>query len=114
MSGVLTITIIKIITTFITFTTFETYNVLAPLLTKKQTNSKVVFISSGIKNEFKIPWLNVIFDTITDLMFFSVGAFCASLLLDYSLINLIIVLVISVLMAYPSYYWFLTKMYHSN
>jgi hypothetical protein len=93
---------------------FETYNVVAPLLFKKQTKSKVVFISNGVKNEFKVPWFNVIFDTITDLMFFSVGCFCASLLLDFSHFNLYIVIGISILMSYPAYYWFLTKMYQDN
>ena len=82
---------------------FESYNLLAPLLVKKKSSSN--------KNAFSPQWSNLIFDTFTDLLFFWVGAFSASLFLMHSTLNLLIVIVLLVLLVYPLCFWFLTKMY---
>lgn len=79
---------------------FELYNFLGPLL--KVTNKT-----------FKPKWRNIAFDTITDLLFFFLGSFSASLFIFNSNINLHIVLLILLLLTYPICYWFITKMYQS-
>jgi hypothetical protein len=91
--------------------TFETYNFLGPLLSKKRSKSKILFVSSRDRYIFQPAWGNVAFDTITDLGFFWVGASAASLFIHlaspvtYALIALLL------LLCYPIHYWFVTKMY---
>ena len=79
---------------------FELYNFLGPLL-------------KGKSNTFKPKWGNIAFDTATDLLFFFLGSFSASLFIFNSKLNLYIVLVILLLLIYPVSYWFITKMYQS-
>jgi hypothetical protein len=78
---------------------FEIYNFLGPLL-KKKTDYR-----------FTPAWWNVAFDTATDLVFFWIGTVSAAILLDFSwpAFSLLIALILIVL--YPSYYWFTTKMF---
>ncbi|MDB4835172.1 hypothetical protein OAH12_01160 [Cyclobacteriaceae bacterium] len=78
---------------------FETYNLLGPLIFSKK------------KHVFKPRWGNLVFDTSTDLLFFWFGAFSAALFLSFTFVNLIIVSILTLLLLYPSSFWFLTKMY---
>jgi hypothetical protein len=89
---------------------FETYNFLGPLLSKKHSLSKLLFVP-GKKYTFQPAWGNIAFDTLTDLCFFWFGAFAASILCVYSNTALIVLIVLLVLLMYPCYYWYLTKMY---
>lgn len=93
----------------VTWLLFELYNFLGPLL-KKKSNSKQFFISGKI-HSFKAPWTNVAFDTFTDLCFFWLGAFCASLFLEFSAIAVFILVLMFLILMYASPYWYLIKMY---
>lgn len=83
---------------------FEILNFLVPLLFKKE------------KYVFKPKWLNVTFDTFTDVCFFALGAFLFSLSVtevnNKMVINILIAL--SVYLLFASRYWFITKMYQLN
>src|SRR5688572_11092581 len=63
---------------------FKLYNFLMPLLSKKKSKSKILFMP-GIRYNFEPAWGNVAFDTFTDLCFFWLGATSISLMLDFSL-----------------------------
>jgi hypothetical protein len=89
---------------------FEIYNFLGPLILKKQSRSKVLYVPKS-RNCFNPPWLNIAFDTVTDLLFFWMGACAASFILDHNTSMLVSFLMFYALSIYPSYYWFLTKMY---
>lgn len=84
--------------------TFEIFNFLGPLLFTKLGNMKKTYV-------FQPAWGNIAFDTITDLSFFWVGAFISSMLCGFTPTALMVVVVLTVLMIYPAYYWYLTKMY---
>jgi len=81
------------------WTAFELYNFLGPLVGNRN------------KYVFNPKWLNVAFDTFTDLCFFWLGAFSFSLLVDYRPLTLSIELLLIAITIYSSKYWFLTKMY---
>ncbi|WP_160716793.1 AAA family ATPase [Chitinophaga solisilvae] len=83
---------------------FETINFLGPLLMSKPGGVKKHYV-------FQPAWGNIAFDTITDLLFFWTGAFTASLLCAETSAAAIAVVVLGLLMIYPAYYWYLTKMY---
>lgn len=89
---------------------FELYNFLGPLLLQKHSASKLLFIA-GNKYTFLPAWGNVAFDTFTDLCFFWLGAFAASLFLEFTPVAVIIVSCAGLIVLYPSYYWYRTKMY---
>lgn len=80
---------------------FETFNFLGPLLSRKSRSSYI----------FQPAWGNIAFDTVTDLIYFWCGALMASILCAYTTTALIILLVLTILVLYPAYYWYLTKMY---
>lgn len=88
---------------------FELYNFLGPLLSKKGFHPKIG--GSGEKDSFQPVWANVAFDTFTDLCFFWLGAFSASLYLASSLTVIFILILLLLILIYPISYWFLTKMY---
>ncbi len=90
---------------------FEFYNFLGPLLSNKQSLSKVLFVSSGKNYVFKPAWGNVAFDTFTDLCFFWFGAFSGSLFLHFSWAVIYILLALLLILIYPVAFWFVTKMY---
>lgn len=92
---------------------FEIYNFLGPLLSKKESNSDVVFIPKKSPYTFKPKWGNVAFDTFTDVCFFAPGAFLFSLsIVGYKNTAVMIVLVVLVFyLLFASRYWFITKMY---
>ncbi len=97
---------------------FETYNFLGPLLSNRLSHSKLLFLS-GPKYQFQPAWLNIAFDTFTDLGFFTFGAFCAGLMMEYIhqghySILLTCVIVIAITLLYPIHYWYITKIYQQN
>lgn len=81
---------------------FETYNVIEPLYRNNQVYN------------FKPDLYNIIFDTITDICFFGLGAFLAALALKYSTSLLLTNLAILLTVLYPSYYWYTTKMFQQE
>ncbi|MGY4385502.1 energy-coupling factor transporter ATP-binding protein EcfA2 [Pedobacter sp. UYP24] len=90
---------------------FETYNFLKPLLFNKTSKRKA--LGNG-QYTFQPAWFNVAFDTVTDLLYFGMGAVAASLLCNYQPVMLILLLVLLVLLSYPAYYWYTTKMFIQN
>ncbi|TCD03805.1 ATP-binding protein [Pedobacter psychroterrae] len=90
---------------------FETYNFLGPLLLKVPT--KRTALNKG-NYTFSPAWMNVAFDTLTDLIYFGMGAFAASLVCHYHPGMLAALLILLLLVAYPAYYWYTTKMYVQN
>lgn len=86
---------------------FELYNFLGPLLLIKTKKTAKLYT-------FRPAWGNITFDTLTDLCFFGIGAFAASLFCHWSLSMTICLIVMSLLVIYPSYYWYSTKMYLQN
>ena len=92
---------------------FEAYNFLGPLLSKKESDSDVVFIPKKSRYTFKPKWGNVAFDTFTDVCFFTFGAFLFSLLSTNgtSKIAIIILIILAIYLLYAIRYWFVTKMY---
>lgn len=89
---------------------FEMYNFLGPLLKRKHSRSKLVYVP-GKAYTFEPAWKNIAFDTSTDLLFFWTGAFTASLVCDYKFATLLIVLALVLLLVYPVHYWFRVKIY---
>lgn len=93
---------------------FECYNFLGPLIKKKQSASKMVYIPSG-KYLFEPNWINVGFDTATDVLFFILGAFSAGKMLEPTAIPLWANLTLaSLLIIFPGRYWYLTKIYQQK
>jgi len=90
---------------------FELYNFLGPLLFNRISRSKLMYIPSGKEYVFQPAWLNIAFDTATDVTYFAIGAFAASVFLNYSFSTLLVLIILALIVIYPSYYWFLTKMY---
>ncbi|SDR67295.1 IstB-like ATP binding protein [Polaribacter sp. KT25b] len=92
---------------------FELYNFLGPLLSKKESNSDVLFIQKKVKYIFSPKWFNVAFDTFTDVCFFIVGSFLFAFCI-YKFNNntiIIILAVLSIYLAFATRYWYVTKMY---
>jgi hypothetical protein len=90
---------------------FETYNFLGPLLLKVGTKRKA--LSKG-DYTFTPAWKNIAFDTLTDLAYFGMGALSASLICQFHPEMLIGAAVLLIVVAYPAYYWYTTKMYLQN
>jgi hypothetical protein len=97
---------------------FELYNFLGPLLMKKKSSSKLVYVS-GPSYQFQPAWLNIAYDTFTDLCFFAFGSFLSAYILVYfhggitSTFSMMLwVLFINILV--HGRYWFLTKMYQQS
>lgn len=89
---------------------FELFNFIGPLLSNRSSKSNLVYIPSK-KYVFTPPWKNVAFDTFTDLCYFWLGAFVASIVLKGSWIAVIVILVLCIILIWPSQYWYKTKMY---
>ncbi len=81
---------------------FELYNFLGPLLKKSEA-----------QKPFKPALLHIAFDTATDVLFFSLGAFSTSLLSENTMLQWI-ALIILLILSYPIYYWYRTKMFQQN
>jgi len=90
---------------------FEAYNFLGPLLLKVGTKRKA--LSKG-SYTFTPAWANVAFDTITDIAYFGIGALSASLICGFHIGMMIGAIALIVLVAYPAFYWYTTKMYLQN
>ncbi|TAE15924.1 MAG: ATP-binding protein [Bacteroidetes bacterium] len=84
------------------WTSFEIVNFVLPILFSKK------------KSVFTPKWLNVGFDTFTDIMFFSVGAFTAGNYLGDSTWLPIITTILCIAVAAASIYWYITKMYQQG
>lgn len=80
---------------------FELYNFLGPLLSKKE------------KYIFKPQWINLGFDTFTDVCFFILGSifFVLTIVRFTNKVPLIILGILLVYLYFASRYWFVTKMY---
>lgn len=92
---------------------FEAYNFLGPLLLKKESQSDAVYIPKKSNYKFKPKWLNVAFDTFTDVCFFALGAclFCLSMIgFENKTINIVLI-VLFIYLLIAGRYWFITKMY---
>ena len=89
---------------------FETYNFLGPLLLKSRSRSKLLYVK-GNSYTFQPAWGNILFDTLTDLSFFGLGAMFLGFLGNGGEIYKIVCISIAILLLYPSGYWYLTKMY---
>ncbi|WP_276089943.1 hypothetical protein [Pedobacter sp. JY14-1] len=90
---------------------FETYNFLGPLLLKIGTRRKA--LNKG-DYTFRPAWANIAFDTLTDLIYFGIGALAASLVCKFHPEMLMGTLALLILAAYPAYYWYSTKIYLQN
>jgi hypothetical protein len=94
---------------------FELYNFLGPLLLKKKSISKLVYVS-GSTYQFQPAWWNIAYDTFTDLCFFAFGAFLSAVILvcfhkgDISTFTAILI-PLGINLVVHGRYWFLTKMY---
>ncbi len=103
------------------WTAFEAYNFLGPLLLKKKSTAKNIYLSGKKKYIFEPDWKNVGFDTATDVVFFWLGSFiagtCLFLMLSSCLSKpnlnfyLWMIAFIIILLIYPFQYWYKTKMY---
>ncbi|MES2331789.1 MAG: ATP-binding protein [Bacteroidota bacterium] len=89
---------------------FETYNFLGPLLSKKRSSSKLVFVPKHLYT-FQPAWGNVAFDTLTDLAYFTLGAFCCARIFSHYTSHTIVIVSLLLALLYPFYYWFRTKIF---
>jgi hypothetical protein len=86
---------------------FECFNFLGPLLLNKSEHAT--------KNEsggytFQPDWKNISYDTITDIMFFTIGAFTMSVSLAFNNLFYALLAIIAIVI-FPARDWYLTKMY---
>ena len=94
---------------FIFWIIFEMFNFLLPLLLSRnsaKSNKKLY--------PFQPPWTNIAFDTFTDLCFFGIGSCAAGLYLHINSVLFICLVVLLLIVVYPTYYWYLSKMYLQN
>lgn len=92
---------------------FELYNFLGPLLTKKKSLNNHFFIPNNKRYVFNPKWLNIAYDTITDVAFFSFGAFLYSFYINglQDKITIVAIILLFLYLLRASSYWYLTKMY---
>ncbi|CAM1348634.1 hypothetical protein [Tenacibaculum insulae] len=92
---------------------FELYNFLGPLLTKKTSINNRFFIPKKEKYIFNPQWLNIAYDTITDVAFFAFGAFLYSFYINglHDTVTIFVVVILFLYLLRASSYWYLTKMY---
>ena len=93
---------------------FETYNFLGPLLSKKESDSDVVFMPKKSNYTFKPKWGNVAFDTFTDVCFFAFGSILFSLTILSNEYLVITIVILGFYLLIASRYWFITKMFQQN
>lgn len=89
---------------------FEAYNLTAPILFGQGTKRSI----SRVSRTFSPDWHNLIFDTLTDLCFFGIGAWSAGLVCGWSMPAMVLLTILCLLSIYPSYYWYSTKIYLQN
>lgn len=92
---------------------FEIYNFLGPLLSKKESDSDIVFIPKKAQYTFSPKWGNVAFDTFTDVCFFTLGTCLFYLCIAQKIDNyvLLFLILLCIYLFFASRYWFITKMY---
>lgn len=90
---------------------FELYNFLWPLLSNKISLYDYFYIPSKKRYLFQPDWINIAFDTSTDVLFFSLGAFTASNFIRQTSTAHFFIIFLILLLIFPVSYWFLTKMY---
>jgi len=92
---------------------FELYNFLGPLLIKRKLNSDVLSPHNKSNYIFKPKWLNIAFDTFTDVCFFMLGSFLfAFCILEFNdNVTIIMVVILAIYLAFATRYWYVTKMY---
>lgn len=93
---------------------FELYNFLAPLILKNISRSNLFFIKGKKKYKFIPAWGNIAFDTFTDLSFFWLGAFSTCFFISQSKFSLIIIFILILILFFPIYYWYCTKIFLQN
>ena len=91
---------------------FEIYNFLKPLLIKEKISKEKHVKCKGEKT-FRPKWLNLTYDTFTDLNFFWFGAFSLSIVIKFVFIKAIVVGILTVLLMMATRYWYITKIYQS-
>lgn len=87
---------------------FECFNFLGPLWFKKTKHA-----TKNVKGvyTFQPDWKNIAYDTVTDVIFFTIGAFTMSVSLACNNIMLYTLLALIAIALYPIRDWYLTKMY---
>ncbi len=91
------------------WTIFEIYNFLGPLLLKK--NSAKVKLNQQSQYTFKPKWLNIFFDTFTDVCFFWLGAFSFYNYFDESFSMHWILVLLGIYLAIAFCYWYPVKIF---
>jgi hypothetical protein len=87
---------------------FELYNFLGPLLHKTSEHAKK---NATGNYTFAPAWGNIAYDTATDVCFFWIGAFTMGNAVTCQPFIHYTHLILIVLVLYPSYNWYTTKMY---
>jgi hypothetical protein len=90
---------------------FELFNFLGPLLAAGTRGHGLL---DAPKYTFAPAWGNIAYDTVTDVMFFSLGAFVAATFQDAESIALHASLFLGIALIPISYYWYVTKMYQQS
>ncbi|MGY5354097.1 DnaA ATPase domain-containing protein [Wenyingzhuangia sp. IMCC45467] len=78
---------------------FESLNLTIPIIKEHKNRS------------FKPEWNHLIFDTITDVLYFSFGALSAAYLLSNNLATGLLAILILILLTYPFIYWYTVRIY---
>lgn len=91
---------------------FEIFNFYSSLFGEK-SNSNQSITTEESKAKFEAKWINVAFDTFTDVCFFALGAFiyCLTITKGTSMTVIIVLIGLIIYLFLASRYWFLTKMY---
>jgi len=84
------------------WTLFEILNFLGPLLMERS------------RKAFAPAWRNIAFDTLTDILFFCLGASIAASLRSVSTEPCCVAIALGLLLLPISYYWYVTKMYQQR
>ncbi len=87
---------------------FELYNFLGPLLLKTSKHAKK---NASGNYTFAPAWANIAYDTAIDVCFFWIGAFTMGNAVTSQPLIYNTLLILIVLVLYPSYDWYTTKMY---
>lgn len=88
---------------------FEIVNFLGPLLRQHQPGMRSQRV--GSRYPFPPAWRSIAFDTGTDVLFFWLGAFSASLFCQFTVGMLIALICVSAALVYPSRYWYRIRIY---
>jgi energy-coupling factor transporter ATP-binding protein EcfA2 len=84
---------------------FECFNFLGPLLLFRSNKSM------RVRYTFRPFWLNIAFDTGTDVLYFILGAFTSSFLFQFHTIALWVVVIDLAVLTFCFWYWYRVKLY---